>query len=339
VVLFILHNNNSNIKTNIVRSLSNDPWYNLALEEYLLKKVGRNQVTLYLWQNNNTIVIGRNQNPWKECRCKQFEEDGGKIARRLSGGGAVFHDLGNLNFTFIMDKSLQNLNTQLQVILQAVKNLGINAEFSGRNDIVVEGKKFSGNAFYEEDSSAYHHGTILVNSDMNKLTTYLQVSNEKIKSKGIDSVRSRVINLKSINTDITIETVMNNLQESFCKIYGGSPNIKNIDKNTCPLEKLYSKYCSWNWKYGESPNFDIYFEKRFNWGGFDIGFKLNNACISSCTIYSDAMNSKLIQSVSKSLEGIPFKMNYILNALNNMSNETNENIINDIKNLLSEKIN
>ncbi|MEL7597730.1 MAG: lipoate--protein ligase, partial [Clostridiaceae bacterium] len=127
--------------------MSNDPWYNLALEEHLLKKVKKKEIILYLWQNNNTIVIGRNENPWKECRCKNFEEIGGKIARRLSGGGAVFHDLGNLNFTFVMDKNLDNLDTQLKVILNAVNELGITANFSGRNDIVVGLKNFAGDAF------------------------------------------------------------------------------------------------------------------------------------------------------------------------------------------------
>lgn len=134
-------------KPEIIYSQSFNPWYNLALEEYLLNGVSDNEVILYLWQNDNTVVVGRNQNAWKECRCKLLEEEGGKLARRLSGGGAVYHDLGNLNFTFLMKDSLYDLKHQLNVILNAVKMAGIEAEFSGRNDLVVQGKKFSGNAF------------------------------------------------------------------------------------------------------------------------------------------------------------------------------------------------
>lgn len=126
---------NKAINTRIVESGENNPWYNLALEEYLLQKAGEGEIILYLWQNQNTVVIGRNQNAWKECRYQLLEREGGKLARRLSGGGAVFHDTGNLNFTFIMDKKLYNLEKQLEVILSAVRSLGIEAGFSGRNDL------------------------------------------------------------------------------------------------------------------------------------------------------------------------------------------------------------
>ncbi|MGE5581860.1 MAG: lipoyl protein ligase domain-containing protein, partial [Bacillota bacterium] len=121
-----------------------DPWYNLAVEEMLLDTVGENQCLLYLWQNQNTVVIGKNQNPWKECQTAVLEQEGGYLARRLSGGGAVFHDLGNLNFTFLMNRAGYNLQKQLGVILAAVKELGIPAEINGRNDLIAGGRKFSG---------------------------------------------------------------------------------------------------------------------------------------------------------------------------------------------------
>ncbi|MTK11235.1 MAG: lipoate--protein ligase, partial [Clostridiaceae bacterium] len=201
------------IKTKIVVSTSVDPYYNLSLEEYLLNNVEEDEVILYLWQNANTVVIGRNQNPWKECKCKELELNNGKIARRLSGGGAVYHDLGNLNFTFVASEALYNLEKQLKVILKAAQKEGINAQFSGRNDIEVNGKKFSGNAFYFTKTSAYHHGAILIDTDINKLGSYLQVSKEKIQSKGIDSVQARVVNLKNLNKDITIESFKMRLKE------------------------------------------------------------------------------------------------------------------------------
>ncbi|QIB27562.1 lipoate--protein ligase [Caloranaerobacter azorensis] len=329
---------NKKVQTKIIQSLSFDPWYNLALEEYLLNKVSENQMILYLWQNENTVVIGRNQNPWKECRCRELESEGGKLARRLSGGGAVFHDLGNLNFTFIMDKKLYNLENQLKIILRAVKKLGIEAEFSGRNDLTVQGKKFSGNAFYFDTSSAYHHGTLLINTDFQKLNRYLQVSKEKLNSKGIDSIQSRVVNLSSIRSCITIEDMVKSLEESFIETYGET--IKEIHKAifTEEIEKLYHKYASWEWRYGETPSFDITFQNRFSWGDIDIGLKLENGYIKSSLIYSDAIDYDLIQKISQSLEGVPFCKEDIINRIESIPiKSNNRTIIEDLKEWFSTK--
>ena len=166
-----------------------DPWLNLSVEEQLLNSVKPGQFILYLWQNHNTVVIGKNQNAWRECKTELLENEGGKLARRLSGGGAVFHDIGNLNFTFVVDRENYDLTKQVSVILNAVNSLGINAEMNGRNDLTVDKRKFSGNAFCFRKHGAYHHGTVLVNADMSKMARYLQVSKEKILSKGIQSVQ------------------------------------------------------------------------------------------------------------------------------------------------------
>lgn len=328
-----MHKNNSDgIDTKIICSSTFNPWFNLALEEYLLKKVSENQIILYLWQNKDTVVIGRNQNPWKECRYKELESDGGKLARRLSGGGAVFHDLGNLNFTFIANKKVYNQEKQLGTILKAVKNLGINAEFTGRNDITVNGKKFSGNAFYYEENSAYHHGTLLVNSDFDKLTQYLQVSKEKIVSKGIDSIRSRVVNLSSIQKAITVEKLQESLKKSFIEDYEGTLDEVQVNESTYELEDLYKKYSSWEWRYGDSPNFDIVLENRFIWGGIEIGLSLKKGYIVSSTIYSDAMNSDLIQKIALFLKGMPFQFETIVERMNSIEVDCEDSeIIKDIQ--------
>lgn len=329
---------NNTFDTKIICSSSNDPWYNLSLEEHLFSNVNKNQFILYLWQNDNTIVLGRNQNPWKECKCKSFEKDNGKIARRLSGGGAVFHDLGNLNFTFIMDKNLHNLNTQLKVILNAVRYLGIEAEFSGRNDILANNKKFSGNAFYEDDFSFYHHGTILINSNIDKLTKYLKVSKEKMSSKGINSVSSRVINLKTLNPDISVHSMKISLIKSFIEIYGGNPSVEYVNEKILPLEKLYKKYSSWEWIYGETPRFDINFVNRFTWGEIDLNLKLNNGLIDSTVIYSDAMDSELIKHIASKLSALPFKIIEIEKNLNSIKDKKNIEIIDDIIKFLKTKL-
>ncbi len=301
------------LSTRIVRSVGFDPWYNLALEEHLLRKVQPQEIMLYLWQNQGTVVIGRNQNAWKQCRCQGLED-----ARRLSGGGAVFHDLGNLNFTFIMTRNNYNLERQLYVILQAVRQQGIQAEFSGRNDLTVAGRKFSGNAFYFEESSAYHHGTILVNVDFEDMTKYLQVSQAKMRSKAIESVKARVINLSSLNPGITITGMADSLATAFVEVYGGEKNVEVVTPDTLDLNELYQRYASWQWRYGETPKFDVEFSTRFQWGEIEIGLSLRKAEVIQAKIYSDAMNPQLIEAMAAALVNCPLQPRALDQALNSL---------------------
>ena len=138
-----------------------NPFINLATEEYMTFHAAEGEVTMYLWQNANTVVIGKNQNPWRECRVESMREGDCKLARRISGGGAVYHDLGNLNFTFIAREDEYDIPKQTEVILEAVRLLGINAEKTGRNDLTIDGMKFSGHAYYQSNGYCYHHGTIM----------------------------------------------------------------------------------------------------------------------------------------------------------------------------------
>ena len=294
-----------------------NPWMNLAIEEYMLNHIEKDEYILYLWQNKNTVVIGKNQNPWRECRTTILEKENGKLARRLSGGGAVYHDLGNLNFTFIVPRDKYNLEKQFGVIIDAVKTLNIDAKLSGRNDILVDNKKFSGNAFCFKKYVAYHHGTLLVSANIDKLTKYLQVSKDKIEAKGIKSVKSRVINLKQVNDKITIELLKDAIIKSFTDIYGQVEktynNILHIDKNE--LNILYEKYASWDFRYGEAPKFDIQFGTRFNWGEMEFGFSLKKAKIENIKIYSDVMDEKFISIIGNCLKDIRFTKEDIISAL------------------------
>ncbi len=306
----------------IFKSNSFNPWYNLAVEEILLDTV-RDEFILYIWQNRETIVIGKNQNPWKECRAGMLEKDGGYLARRLSGGGTVFHDLGNLNFTFLMSRSNYDLEKQVGVILAAVRELGIPAEKTGRNDLTVEGRKFSGNAFCLRKNSAYHHGTILVSSDFKKMTKYLQVPEDKIKSKGIDSVRSRVVNLTDYYPSLTVDTMADLLCKEFSKLYSKHPvhqyvrSTDSLDQNA--IRELYRKYSSWEWRYGEAPQFDIEFANRFPWGGVEVGLKLEQGIIKEAQVFSDAMDAEFIGMVPEILKGSMFNAPVMANAIRSMN--------------------
>lgn len=322
----------------VIKSTTYDPWFNLSLEEYLLKNTKKNEVTLFLWQNDKTVVIGRNQNPWRECRYHELENEGGKLARRLSGGGAVYHDLGNLNFTFIAKENLFDISKHLEVIIGAVRFHGVNAEFSGRNDILAEGRKFSGNAFYYDGDNCYHHGTLLVSSDISRLARYLQVSREKIISKGIESVEARVANLSSIDSGITIDSLCNSLEKSFEIIYDGQVGERMIiDEGFRGLEELYEKYSSWKWRYGETPNFELNLYNRFQWGDLDVNLNLKDGTVCEAAVFSDAMNSALIKNVEHALKGLKFTRNEVMMKLDDLKRYNDRNVIEEIKLWLSKQ--
>ncbi len=320
------------LHTSVISSESHDPWHNLALEEALLEDVSPNGIVLYLWQNENTVVIGRNQNAWRECRWKELEESGGKLARRLSGGGAVYHDLGNLNFTFVMDKTLVDLHRQLRVLLNAIKALGVEAEFSGRNDIVADGRKFSGNAFHARDGSYYHHGTLLVDVDFEKLSNILTVDDAKMKAKGVTSVKSRVVNLKTLSDRITVDALKVELRKAFREEYGGECTELSPADVTDDLSALYEKYAAWSWRYGRTPIFDVEVSRRFDWGIVDLGFSTDQGQIESCTVYSDAMDARLIQELSARLEQIPYRFESISTKLDELANtDERKAMVDDMK--------
>lgn len=233
------------LKTIIKQTMSNyiysaptgDGWLNLARDGYFLENNKKGDVILYFYVNKNAVIIGRNQNAWKECSIANMDADGVQLVRRHSGGGAVFHDNGNLNFSFITDEKHYDLNRQMRVILNAVSKLGLKAELSGRNDITVDGKKFSGNAFSLAKGNRSHHGTILVNADLTKLSNYLCVSKEKMRSKGIDSVRARVCNICELSSGLTVEAMRRLVIESFIEEYGAASEYVLTERRLRKLRK------------------------------------------------------------------------------------------------------
>lgn len=300
----------------VYESTSVDPYYNLAVEQHLLETVREGQCILYLWQNQNTVVIGRNQNPWKECRTTLLSREGGHLARRLSGGGAVFHDLGNLNFTFLMPQEDHDLERQLSVIRQAVRRLGIQVESSGRNDILADGRKFSGNAFYKNGRQAYHHGTLLVDVDMDRLDRYLSPSKAKLQSKGVDSVRSRVVNLKELAPQITIGSLKEALRVSFGQVYGHCVRpLTDAPLDTARIEAIAERNRSWEWNYGQKLPFTFEREARFFWGSLHIQLQIAEGVIREAKIYSDAMDHTFAPAAEQKLAGCRFEQRSIRERL------------------------
>lgn len=315
--------------TRIIHTRTRDPWWNLAVEEFLLGRAETGQSILYLWQNRDTVVIGRNQNPWRECRSELLESEGGKLARRLSGGGAVFHDLGNLNFTFIASREVYNLDRQMETILKAVNSLGIKAVKSGRNDLTADGRKFSGNAFYIRGNRAYHHGTILVSSDFDKMARYLRVSEDKMRSKGIKSVQSRVVNLSEFKPDLTTDEMAQALTDSYRSVYASAAaveySVSDSKKNREAIEELYANYSSWDWRYGETAVFDVELENRFDWGGVEIGLNIENGLIKSARVFSDAMEEAYITALPEIFTGNPYDSKQLAGRLRDALKLTPEN--------------
>lgn len=287
-----------------------NPYENLAIEEYLLGQVGDGDIILYLWQNRSTVVIGKNQLHLKECRVKALEADGGYLARRLSGGGAVYHDDGNLNFTFLTKREDYDVGRQLDVIVAALAGLDIAVAKSGRNDLVLAkgdltGRKFSGNAFYYRGDRCYHHGTIMLNVDSEKLARYLRPSRAKLVAKGVDSVRTRVANLRQLRPDLTVDELSNALYKAFAHQYDVLPTGLSLPPLTAPpLAQLAEKYASPAWKYGENRPYTVTVNRRFAWGELALACS-QRAGATAVTVYSDAMDSTLIEAVAAVLAGQP----------------------------------
>lgn len=314
----------------IYTSKDYNPYNNLAKEKLLFDSVAEDEMILYLWQNKNTVVIGKNQNAYAECPTELLKKDGISLARRLSGGGAVFHDLGNLNFTFISSSENQSTQNNLKIISLACKMCGIKAEVSGRNDILASGRKFSGNAFYNSKGKAYHHGTILICANKDKLSKYLTPSEAKLKAKGVKSVRSRIINLCELNPDITCDIMKENLSKAFENFYEKKAEIIE-ELNEKEIKSLSQKYQSTEYLFGTQPPFEIEFSNRFSWGSISLGLSVEKGIIKNAAVYTDSMDFNLAKNVKSALCGCRFENLSVKKALENV---LNSDIANDITELL-----
>ncbi len=315
---------------------SKDPAVNLAIETHLIQNAKYNDIILLLWQNENTIVIGRNQNPYQECNLEEIRINNVSLVRRCSGGGAVYHDLGNLNFSFITGEENYDVNKQLQVIIECLKPFGLNAKYSGRNDIVIDGKKFSGNAFYSENDINCHHGTLLLDVDVQKMMRYLSVSAIKIDSKAIASVKSRVVNLSELNPDISIETIKKSLYNSFELVYGTVESIEELNISMDIIKDEVTKNRSWDWIYSQSPSYSITIAEKFDWAVIEFSYDVIDGKFKDCSFNTDALILENFNGLERKLIGKEVRTETINKAIKDTIN--NKSVRDDLISLFHKYI-
>lgn len=300
---------------------NHDPYINLAIEEYILNTFDTDKDSYLLFYiNGPSIIVGRNQNTIEEIDAGYVDKNGIKVVRRLSGGGAVYHDLGNLNYSFITKddgESFRNFKKFTQPVVDALNNLGVKAELQGRNDLLVEGRKISGNAQFSTQGRMYSHGTLMFDTDIGEVVNALKVKKDKIESKGIKSIRSRVANISEfLEEPMTIEEFRQYILE---QIFGGKDKIEYIELTEDDWENIKKlsekRYGNWDWNYGKSPKFNMSHSKRFPVGGIDVKLDVNKGKIEDAAIFGDFFGVGEVAEIEEALKGAQYSTEGIENAI------------------------
>lgn len=300
-----------------------DPRINLAIEEHLLRKPEISDDILFFYINEPSIIIGRNQNTLEEINHEYVEANGVYVVRRLSGGGAVYHDLGNLNYSFITHNNgnnFHNFHKFTAPVIDVLRNMGVQAELSGRNDILVDGRKISGNAQYSTSTRMYHHGTLLFNSQLEDVGSALNVKMGKITSKGIKSVRSRVANIAEFLDDGLKDMGVEGFKSKILSgIFNGSGEIPQYVLTEDDWEAIRNlsdeRYANWDWNFGKSPDFNLRKTHRFSIGEIDACIDVQKGSIRGIKIYGDFFGQREIAEIEQRLAGVRFDRKSLREAL------------------------
>jgi lipoate-protein ligase A len=297
-----------------------DPRVNLAIEEFALKHLDINETYLLFYINEPSIIIGKNQNTIEEINSEYVREEGIHVVRRLSGGGAVYHDLGNLNFSFITKddgNSFHDFKKFTDPVVKALKKLGVNAELSGRNDILVDGRKISGNAQFSTKGRMFSHGTLLFDSEIESVVSALKVRMDKIESKGIKSIRSRVTNISEhLPEKTTMEEFKQTLLTYLFEEFDAVPKYELTAKDWEVIRKISrERYANWDWNYGKSPKFNVELSNRFAAGSVDIRLHIVKGIIQENKIFGDFFGVGDVSDIEKKLTGIRYDREEIEKAL------------------------
>ncbi len=300
-----------------------DPMINLAIEEYCLKYLDPEETYLLFYINQPSIIIGKNQNTIEEINTKYVEDNGIKVVRRLSGGGAVYHDIGNLNFSFITKDdgdSFHNFKKFTEPVIKALEKLGVKAELSGRNDIMADGRKISGNAQFATRGRIFSHGTLLFDSEIEHVVSALNVKKEKIESKGIKSIRSRVANISELmDQKMTTEEFRKILLSYIFDTNGDVPEYQLTEKDWEKIHEISrDRYQKWEWNYGRSPKFNLQHSKRFPAGSIDLRLEVKKGIIQDCKIFGDFFGVGDIADIEKRLIGQQYDRKTISDVLEDM---------------------
>ena len=294
-----------------LESTSTDPYYNLALEQVVFDGPGQQETCCMLWQNDNTIVVGKHQNTLQEVNMAYVEEHKIRVARRLSGGGAVYHDLGNVNFTFIAphEGAGMDFSAFCRPVAAALAGLGVAAEISGRNDMTIDGKKFSGNSQYVKHGRVMHHGTILYDSDLSVVGQALRVPEDKITSKGLQSVRSRVTNVRPyVKEDLPTSDFLARLRQALWEMYP-MERLELTEEQKAEVERLRATlYSTWDWNFGASPPCQIVKKRRIEGcGQLEVHMDVERGAIRTLRFYGDYFSMEEPEKLAEQLLGCPLE--------------------------------
>ena len=288
---------------------STDPYFNLAFEEYVFERLDPSQSYFILWQNENTIVVGKHQNTYEEINQEYVAEHRIRVVRRLSGGGAVYHDSGNLNYTFIVDKDAApdfNFAVFTVPVIRTLEQIGVKAEFTGRNDLTIDGKKFSGSAQYVRQGRIMHHGCIMLDSNIEVVSNALRVKEAKFQSKGVKSVRSRVTTINAhASRPVTMEEFKRLLKGYILQAEGLEPMELTPEQLAEVRHLRDTKYATWEWNYGASPAYDMRREQRFDAGTVTVHVQAEAGRIRAVKIYGDFFGSGDLGELERALAGLP----------------------------------
>lgn len=293
--------------------------FNLALEKYLIEEFDPASTVLLLWRNSPVVVIGRYQNPWEECRLTAMETNGVALARRCSGGGAVYQDLGNICFTIIAPVAKGDKARNFGIVLDALDMMGVKAQLSGRNDVVVDCRKVSGSAFQTTKGRFCHHGTMLVSTDLSKLVDYLTPDKRKLESHGVRSVASRVANLVEFCPNATTSLFASCMAKAFRKGFVGDRYEAN-DEKECPIEHIdlektkcwpsfgqsFEMFSSREWNFGKSPTFTDRLSGRCELGSMTFYLEVKKGVVSEASVSSDTLASGGIERLEAEIVGMPY---------------------------------